>query len=117
MTAADASARNGSIAPVLPATPEPEPPREVKADPKSAVRPEGEGTQLAAKQTRQKFPFRLPLKLLDELRDAAVHLGRPMNRIGIEALERELEELRREVTGGEPFPKRPHEPRPGRPIA
>ena len=58
--------------------------------------------------------------LLEELRDAVIHLSGPPHRLTIRslmegALRRELKRLRDELLDGAPFPAREHELRAGRP--
>lgn len=65
--------------------------------------------------------FHLPAELLEECRDAVVHLSGPPVRLTLaalaqQALVRELARLRRKYEAGKRFPKRQSELRGGRPI-
>ena len=65
--------------------------------------------------------FHLPAELLEECRDAVIHLSGPPVRLTLaalaeEALGRELARLRRKYDAGKRFPKRQSELRGGRPI-
>ena len=60
-------------------------------------------------------------ELLEEVRDAVVFLSGPPHRLTMRelfesALRRELQRLRQEALGGDPFPARAHDVRPGRPL-
>lgn len=68
---------------------------------------------------RKKFPidFTRTPEMLEQLRNASVFLGTPINHIGVHALERELERLRLEYNDGEPFPTRIEDPRVGRRVS
>lgn len=71
---------------------------------------------------KRQATFNLPVELIDDLRDAAVHFSGPphsmtLASIAEEALRRELGRLQRSLNRGKPIPK--HEQgtlRPGRPI-
>jgi hypothetical protein len=64
----------------------------------------------------------LPYELLDEARNAVVHLSGPPARLTLtklaeQALRRELQRLKDGYTQGQPFPARDEELKGGRPIA
>lgn len=70
---------------------------------------------------RKRETFLVSAELADEMRDAIVHLqGPPMflnlAGFGEEAIRAYLARLKAEHTGGQPFPKRPHAVRQGRPL-
>jgi len=65
--------------------------------------------------------FHIPGELLEECRDAVVHLSGPPVRLTLaqlaeEALRRELARLKKKYNGGEDFPPRSGELRGGRPV-
>jgi len=71
---------------------------------------------------KQKFNCRIPPDLADSIRDCVVALSGPPSRLTIdgfaeEAFRREVERLRRLHHAGQPFERRPYNPRPGRPVA
>ena len=85
------------------------------------------GTTPRPKKAERKSPpkvratFHLPVDLLDELRDAAVALAGPPERVTLAgvaetALRKELERLKRKHTKGKTFPRRSGELKGGRPI-
>lgn len=67
-----------------------------------------------------KFNARIPPELADEVRDCVVALysahGLTIDGIAAEALRREIERLKKQLNGGQDFPKRVHAPKPGRPV-
>jgi hypothetical protein len=92
-------------------------------------RPQGEEiadarlSTLAPVVTRkQKVNARITAALLDEVRDCVVALSGPphgltMDEFAEEAYRRELERLKRSHHAGQPFARRPYNPRPGRRVA
>jgi len=71
---------------------------------------------------KEKFNCRIPPHLTDAIRDCVVSLSGPPHRYTIdsfaeEAFRRELERLERAHHGGQPFARRPYNPKPGRPVA
>ena len=75
----------------------------------------------ATQQTKVRATFHIPADLIDECRNAVVHLSGPperltMARLAEDALRRELVRLRKIHTNGEPFPQRDDELRGGRPV-
>jgi hypothetical protein len=65
--------------------------------------------------------FHIPAALLEEARDAVVALYGPVGRLTLaelatQAIQAEIERLRKEHNGGEPFPRRASALRTGRPI-
>ncbi|MHB0970203.1 MAG: hypothetical protein ACYC7A_08015 [Thermoanaerobaculia bacterium] len=75
-----------------------------------------------AKTRKQQASFNLPVDLIDELRDAAVHFSGPPHRMTLasiaeDALRRELERIRQELNRGRAIPKyQSGSLKPGRPI-
>ncbi|MHB0972014.1 MAG: hypothetical protein ACYC7A_21750 [Thermoanaerobaculia bacterium] len=75
-----------------------------------------------AKTRKQQASFNLPVDLIEELRDAAVHFSGPPHRMTLasiaeEAFRRELDRLRRELNRGKAIPHYDFGSlRPGRPI-
>ena len=70
---------------------------------------------------RSRVTLLIPTELLEEMRDAVVHLSGPPDRLTLarfveEACRRELARLRSKHTGGKAFPRRTAELRAGRPI-
>jgi hypothetical protein len=70
---------------------------------------------------RERATFHVSHSLLDEARDAVVHLSGPpthltMSSLVEDALRHEIERLRQAHMGGKPFPKRKRDPRAGRPV-
>ena len=55
-------------------------------------------------KNRSKATFDLPPELVDELRAASFHAGETLAAIAEQALTAELERLRDELNGGQPFP-------------
>lgn len=92
-------------------------------------RPQGEEiaaerpSALAPVATRkQKVNARISAALLDEVRDCVVALSGPphgltMDEFAEEAYRRELERLKRSHQAGQPFARRPYNPKPGRRVA
>jgi hypothetical protein len=65
--------------------------------------------------------FHLPEALVEEMRDAVIHLSGPPVRLTMaalagEAIKREVARLRKKHNGGKAFPKRAAGPRGGRPV-
>jgi len=74
------------------------------------------------KQTKVRATLYLPHDVLEEARNATVHLaGYPVHltltRLAEDALRNELARLKRQHNGGREFPPRPDDLRGGRPIA
>ena len=77
--------------------------------------------ELTTPPTKVRATFHIPADLLDECRNAVVHLSGPperltMARLAEDALRRELDRLRKLHTNGAPFPPRDDDLRGGRPI-
>lgn len=95
--------------------PEPKPQRRAKA-------PERSRAEAAAGSAgKQKLNCRIPFELADLIRDCVVALSGPPHGLTVdafaeEAFRRELDRLRRSHNSGEPFAKRPYDPKPGRRI-
>lgn len=73
-------------------------------------------------EAKKRMAFDVGLELGEGIRDAVMHLSGPplhlnLSRFAERAFEAELERLRREHNGGENFPRRGEEPRPGRPLS
>jgi hypothetical protein len=71
--------------------------------------------------TRTHTTLHLPESLINEVRDAVVHLSGPPERMTLarfaeDAFQAELARLKDKHTGGKRFPRRRGELRPGRPI-
>lgn len=71
---------------------------------------------------KQKVNARISAALLDEVRDCVVALSGPphgftMDQFAEEAYRRELERLKRAHHAGQPFARRPYNPKPGRRVA
>lgn len=71
---------------------------------------------------KQKVNARISAALLDEVRDCVVALSGPphgltMDEFAEEAYRRELERLKRAHHAGQPFARRPYNPKPGRRVA
>ena len=71
---------------------------------------------------KQKVNARVSATLLDEVRDCVVALSGPphgltMDEFANEAYRRELERLKRSRNSGQPFARRPYNPKPGRRVA
>lgn len=78
--------------------------------------PESEGARRPGKITVE-----VAQDLLEQVRDAVVYLSGPPHRMTMRslvegALERELQRLSDELVEGQPFPRREHELRAGRPL-
>ena len=67
-----------------------------------------------------KFNARIPSAVAEEMRDCVVALystnGLTIDSLAANALRREVEQLKKQHNGGEDFPKRNHDPKPGRPV-
>lgn len=126
----------GSVARVSPSSPQPvaeptEPVARQRIVPArlSSSRPQGEeiaderpSTPTPVAARKQKVNARISAALLDEVRDCVVALSGPphgltMDEFAEEAYRRELERLKRAHHGGQPFARRPYNPRPGRRVA
>lgn len=88
----------------------------------ASLRPSRNEPESPGSARKQKFNCRIPPDLADSIRDCVVALSGPPSRLTIdafaeEAFRRELERLRRQHQAGQPFEKRPYNPRPGRPVA
>lgn len=75
----------------------------------------------AGGKRKERATFHVPVDLLNELRDAVVHLSGPPLRLNLAqvveaALRREVDRLRLDHNGGQPFPRRDGELRGGRAI-
>ncbi len=82
---------------------------------------EREQPQEGGKILKVRATFHLPVDLLEEARDAAVHLSGPPNRLTLaefaeNAFRHEIERLKKDHNGNKSFPKRQHALRGGRPI-
>jgi hypothetical protein len=84
------------------------------------------GTPAAASapqaKRKERATFHVPVDLLDELRDAVVHLSGPPLRLNLAqvveaALRREVARLRDDYNASQPFPRRDSELRGGRAIS
>jgi hypothetical protein len=109
--------------PSRPGEPEvPEPAPEPKTQ-RRAKTPERSRAEPAAGVSRkQKLNCRIPFELADSIRDCVVALSGPPHGLTVdafaeEAFRRELDRLRRSHNGGEPFAKRPYDPKPGRRVS
>jgi len=90
-----------------------------KAPEKGKAAPKEENEEGKAQKVRA--TFHLPEDLVEEARDAVVHLSGPPVRLTLaalaeDALRRELARLRRKHNDGEPWPKRDGNLKGGRPI-
>ena len=94
------------------------------SSPELAIVKETNTPPLAAKAPRVKHvraTFHIPEALLEEARDAVVHLSGPPSHLTLaqlaeDALRRELQRLKLEQNDGKDFPRRRVNPRGGRPI-
>jgi len=88
-----------------------------RVQPPTPARASSRETKITARRT-----FELPRDLIEQLRDAVWALSGPphrltLNQLAANALARELDRLSHEYNGGEPFPPRGAELRPGRRVA
>lgn len=105
--------------PAEPKAPEPAEPktqRRANAPERSRARP------AAGVSGKQKLNCRIPFELADSIRNCVVALSGPPHGLTVdafaeEAFRRELDRLRRSQNGGEPFAKRPYDPKPGRRVS
>lgn len=100
--------------------------------PQSAPEPKAKGRAKPTERSRaepaagvvgkQKLNCRIPFELADSIRDCVVALSGPPHGLTVdafaeEAFRRELDRLRRSHNDGEPFAKRPYDPKPGRRVS
>lgn len=104
---------------------EPKPPQRTpqhKARPRSKGSERSRAESAAGFSEKQKLSCEIPFDLADSIRDCVVALSGPphglsLNAFAEEAFRRELDRLRRSQNGGEPFAKRPYDPKPGRRVS
>ena len=94
----------------------------VESFPRRKVAEEREGpAQKTPAVDKKRVAFDVSVELAERLRDCVMHLSGPplhlnLSRFAESALLSEVERLSRECNGGEEFPKRLEDPRPGRPL-
>jgi hypothetical protein len=71
---------------------------------------------------KRRIAFDVSVELAEKVRDCVMHLSGPplhlnLSRFAESALLSEIERLRDAHNGGEEFPRRAEDPRPGRPLA
>lgn len=104
---------------------EPEPAQRTprpKAQPRSMGPKRSKAEPAPGVSGKQKLNCRIPFELADSIRDCVVALSGPPHGLTVdafaeEAFRREIDRLRRSHNDGEPFDKRPYDPKPGRRVS